>query len=116
MSRIKPYSHRTFLELSVGTTHTVEVLVHLRRSDLSWFNDSNGLSDHQAQVFTLIGRRILPKECGDEIETDLAAWRHKRRKIGILIGEKNIAESAAASGGSSSIVLGWRQKGQEEGR
>mmetsp|Transcript_37601 Transcript_37601/g.81936 ORF Transcript_37601/g.81936 Transcript_37601/m.81936 type:complete len:283 (+) Transcript_37601:235-1083(+) len=117
MSRIKPYSHRTFLELSVGTTHTVEVLVHLRRSDLSWFNDPNELSDHQTQLFTLIGRRILPKECGDDIETDLAAWRHKRRKIGILIGEKNIAESSATASGAAAAAAsasGRDKKGKKK--
>ena len=111
---VKPYSHRTFLELSVGTTHTVQVVIHLRRSDLEWFNNPNDLPDHQSQLFNLIGRRILPQECGEEIETDLAAWRRKRRKIGVLIGEKNIAAGGAQSSSapSSSSTLG---KGKKKG-
>ena len=92
----KPYSHRTFLELSVGTTHTVECIIHMRRANLGWFNAPERISDHQRQLFTLIGRRILPTECSEEIEADLATWRQKRAKIGVLIGEKNIAEAAAA--------------------
>ena len=93
---VHTYSHRTLLELSVGTTHTVECLVHMRRSDLEWFNAPDRVSDHQRQLFGLIGRRILPQERGEEIEADLSGWRQRRAKIGVLIGETNIAEAAAA--------------------
>jgi len=95
-TKTKAYSHRTFLELSVGTTHTLECIIHMQRADLDWFNAPEHISDHQRQLFALIGRRILPQECSEEIEADLATWRQKRAKIGVLIGEKNIAEAAAA--------------------
>lgn len=74
----------------------MECLVRMRRSDLEWFNAPDHVSDHQRQLFALIGRRILPQECGEEIEADLSGWRQKRAKIGVLIGETNIAEAAAA--------------------
>ena len=74
----------------------MECIIHLRREDLDGFNAPADISDHQRQLFTLIGRRILPQECSEEIEADLATCRQKRAKIGVLIGEKNIAEAAAA--------------------
>ena len=116
----KPYSHRTFLELSVGTTHTVECIIHMRRADLDWFNAPEHISDHQRQLFTLIGRRILPTECSEEIEADLATWRQKRAKIGVLIGEKNIAEAAAAvkaaTAAAAKAAGGGKKSGAGRGR
>ena len=107
----KPFSHRTFLELSCGTTHTVECIIHMRRADLDWFNAPENISDHQRQLFTLIGRRILPQECSEEIEADLATWRQKRAKIGVLIGEKNIAEAAAAVKAAAAAKAAGDKKG-----
>ena len=113
----KPYSHRTFLELSVGTTHTVECVIHMRRADLDWFNAPDNISDHQRQLFTLIGRRILPHECSEEIEADLATWRQKRAKIGVLIGEKNVAEAAAAvKAAAAAKAVGGKKGGAGRGR
>jgi len=60
------YDTRTLLELSVGKTHTVEVLVNLRMDDLDWWN--HDLTRHTEQLIKLISRRILPVECKDEIE------------------------------------------------
>ena len=103
----------------------MECIIHMRRSDLEWFNAPDDISDHQRQLFTLIGRRILPQECSEEIEADLATWRQKRAKIGVLIGEKNIAEAAAAvkaaaaakaAGGKKGTAgRGGRKKGGKKG-
>jgi len=89
----------------------VECIIHMRRSDLNWFNAPDNISDHQRQLFTLIGRRILPQECSEEIEADLANWRQKRAKIGVLIGEKNIAEAAAAVKAAAAAKAGGRKGG-----
>lgn len=70
------YSTRTSLELSVGEKNdlSVEVIVHLRRQDLKWWNDK--VKSHQKQLFKVITLRILPEECSDDIE----AWHSTKTK------------------------------------
>jgi hypothetical protein len=55
-------STRTFLELRVGTTHTVEVLLHVRHKDRAWF------SPLRDQFLHLLTTRVIPREFGEEIE------------------------------------------------
>uniref|UniRef100_A0A7S4V4P0 Uncharacterized protein n=1 Tax=Ditylum brightwellii TaxID=49249 RepID=A0A7S4V4P0_9STRA len=96
----KQYGSRTFLELGVGGTHTIEVLLNLRHVDIKWWNSD--VSSHQKQLFRLLGRRVLPAECSAEIEQ----YHHKKRrragggigKKSIVIGEKNIKAASAAGG------------------
>ena len=95
----------------------MECIIHMRRADLEWFNAPDNISDHQRQLFTLIGRRILRQECSEEIEADLATWRQKRAKIGVLIGEKNIAEAAAAvKAAAAAKAAGGKKVGAGRGR
>lgn len=79
--------------------HTLEVLLQLRSSDLTWWNSNN--HQHQRQLYKLIGRRILPVELGDEIQAD--PEREQRLKTvsgevvkrkGIVIGEVNLKKMA----------------------
>lgn len=53
----------------------------------------------------------MPQECSEEIEADLATWRQKRAKIGVLIGEKNIAEAAAAVKAAAAAKAAGGKKG-----
>jgi hypothetical protein len=55
-------STRTFLELRVGKTHTVEVLLHVRHKDRVWFTP---LRDEFLNHLT---KRVIPREFGQEIE------------------------------------------------
>lgn len=55
-------STRTFLELRVGNTHTVKVLLHVRHKDRAWFTP---LRD---QFLHLLTTRVIPREFGQEIE------------------------------------------------
>ena len=108
MAHKRTYGTRTLLELSVGNNSgrqlplSVEIIVHLRSADLKWWNDD--LFDHENQLLKIIGRRILPLECRDEVEG--TGSRIKSRRGGIrgscvVIGEKNLKRSVASSGGVS---------------
>lgn len=77
---------RTFLELRVGRTHTVNVLLHLRREDVEWFHSS--LEEHKQELFRLLSQHIIPNTCEQEIE------QYHDRCNGIYppvveVGEKN---------------------------
>ena len=71
---------RTFVELRVGAFQSVEVIIHVRRADISWFN---GTSSHATvncdviedggttifyQLIDIIQTSILPRMFADEIE------------------------------------------------
>ena len=75
--------------------HTLEVLLQLRSSDLTWWNSN--VSYHQRQLYKLIGRRILPSELGDEIQADAKREQGLKtvsgeivKRKGIVIGEVNL--------------------------
>ncbi|KAL7524419.1 hypothetical protein ACHAXR_000566, partial [Thalassiosira sp. AJA248-18] len=88
---------RTIFELRVGSTHTIEVLLQIRRSDIAWWNAN--LEIHERQLYKLIGRRVLPAECREEIEADRAKIRDaanntKQKKGEVVIGEANLKKDA----------------------
>ena len=56
-------STRTFLELHVGSTHTIEVVLHVRHKDLTWFTTL------REELLQLLSTRIVPREFEAEIET-----------------------------------------------
>lgn len=90
-------SPRTFLEVRVGDLHSAEVILHVRRDDIPWFN-SRGQA-HAAELFALLQTSILPRMFGDEVEESHAAKTSDTRppKLGPggipieSIGEKNKA-------------------------
>ena len=67
---MSPTTTRSRFDVRVGSIHTLEVLLQIRSSDLTWW-DSN-LRDHERQLYKLIGRRIVPLELNDEIQNDIA--------------------------------------------
>eukprot|EP00559_Dactyliosolen_fragilissimus_P005840 CAMPEP_0184858972 /NCGR_PEP_ID=MMETSP0580-20130426/3996_1 /TAXON_ID=1118495 /ORGANISM="Dactyliosolen fragilissimus" /LENGTH=279 /DNA_ID=CAMNT_0027355357 /DNA_START=62 /DNA_END=901 /DNA_ORIENTATION=+ len=54
------FENRTLLELRVGKTHLIEVLVYLRSEDVVWWNED--LSSHRTQLLEIISKRVLPIE------------------------------------------------------
>jgi len=99
-SRARKYETRTYLELSVGTTHLVEVVVHLRNADLHWWNKD--VSRHEAELMKIISRKILAVEevfrneilgKQSQLQSSDRKSARKIKKNEYMIGEKNIAES-----------------------
>jgi hypothetical protein len=83
---MKVIGPRTFIELRVGDFQSVEVVIHVRRADISWFNGTIshekvvcgtiGKTDAQTiftQVLDLIQTSILPRMFADEIEKNYYA-------------------------------------------
>lgn len=83
---------RVFLELVVGNTHSVEVLIHLRRNDAEWFHSS---PQHKEELLVLLGHKVLPKQFAKDIET-----YHEQRKpkdanaLIEVVGENNAPKKA----------------------
>jgi hypothetical protein len=73
---------RTFVELRVGDVQSVEVVIHVRRADISWFNGTiscmtvdsetirrkDGSANMFPEVLNIIQTSILPRMFSDEIE------------------------------------------------
>ena len=83
---------RTFLELRVGRTHMMDVLLYVRRSDLTWFHSS---PDHRRELLRLLSQQIVPKEYEEEIDS-YHALRNPKHRPPSAAGEKN---RPAAKGG-----------------
>jgi len=114
------YDTTTLLELSVGSTHTVEVLVRVRSKDLDWWNQD--LNYHLSQMFRLIGRNILPVECYDVIRPPIPSYDNDDdnggtsigigtgtggNDNGVIVGERNIATTNRRNKG---MIDGSRRK------
>lgn len=81
MASQRRFSTRTFLELRVGNTHTLEVLLHLRHKDRAWFG-----SEQREEVLQLLTTRVVPREFEKEIET----FHEKLNGIYVAkVGERN---------------------------
>lgn len=78
-------STRTFLELRVGRTHMVDVLLHVRRADVTWFHSS---VDNKKELLKLLSKQIIPKECEEEIDR-YHDVRNRLHRPPTIIGEKN---------------------------
>ncbi|KAL9190724.1 hypothetical protein ACHAXT_000430 [Thalassiosira profunda] len=107
---------RTLFELRVGSTHTIEVLLQIRSSDIPWWNAD--LRAHERQLHKLIGRRVLPVECRVEIEADRARIRakadfEKAKKGEVVIGESNLKKKATKEKGGGK-KRGAGKKGKKD--
>lgn len=100
---------RTLFEVRVGAFHTIEVLLQIRQSDVSWWNSD--LRCHERQLHKLLGLFVLPVECSEEIEEFHSKRKMKEeRKAGIYeaqkagkkkvnIGEDNLKKKASRKRG-----------------
>lgn len=60
------YRTRNLIELSVAGVFTVQVIVHLRASDVAWFNDD--FEKNNSELIAIISKEILPLTCREEVE------------------------------------------------
>lgn len=81
------YGSRTLLELRVGKTHTIDLLIYLRLRDMGWWYGN--ISYHQSQLINIIETRVLPKEFEQWVETycELKKGNQLTNKDGVLLGE-----------------------------
>ena len=91
---MKASGTRTYLEVKVGQSQCVAVLLYLRRPDMAWFNDQNDRLF--AEFLHLIEQQILPRMLTDELEENHHAQQRTKGKRpptlgpgGIPIAEKN---------------------------
>lgn len=83
---------RSFLQLRVGKTHTVEVLIHVRRRDAAWFAGGN---DARQGLLDMLSRRIIPREFGDDIERYHEKRNPQAQQKPVEVGEKNKPKKGA---------------------
>lgn len=97
---------RKLLEVRVGSMHTLEVLLQIRQGDISWWNSD--VYNHERELYKLIGRRIVPDECRDEIKNHALLMKgirgdnnenHKanKSKERVVIGEDNLKKITATA-------------------
>ena len=96
---------RTLFEVRVGAYHSIEVLLQIRQSDISWWNSD--LRNHERQLHKLLGRRVLPVECREEIEEFHSNRKiREERKAGganeVVVGEDNLKKNASRKRGNAS--------------
>lgn len=86
---MKVQRSRTYLEIRVSRAYCVEVVLHLRRKDLDWFNNDSE-TDHWKEFMFLLETSVIPRIFSDELEE-----RSSRVKIpplgpgGVPIAETN---------------------------
>ena len=80
---------RRCLDLRVGKSHWLQVVVHLRRIDFQWYKENE--DDITAEFLELLETSIVPRMFGKEIET-----YHKKKNPGVIpedetskVGSKN---------------------------
>ena len=109
-NRIRP---RSLEDIKIGSSHSCEVLFHLRRQDWDWY--INNEDEIEEEIFDLLSDRIIPRMFGKEIEY-YHAKRHPEKFPDIVVeetgtGSKNIknAAKAAAAAGNNTKKGGGRQ-------
>eukprot|EP00985_Skeletonema_marinoi_P005280 scaffold2279_cov133-Skeletonema_marinoi.AAC.9 len=112
---------RTLFEVRVGAYHTIEVLLQIRQSDISWWNSD--LRNHERQLHKLLGRRVLPVECREEIEEFHSKRRSREeRKAGfseaqkdgkkkVVVGEANLKKKASRNKRGNTSTKDKKKKG-----
>lgn len=65
----KNYYHtRNIIDIKVGKSHSIQIQLHLRINDVSWFNSNS--QTYMNQLCQLLSKDILPLECKVDIEKD----------------------------------------------
>jgi len=93
---------RTYFEVRVGRYQSAEVLLHLRRSDVPWFQENGEVL--QPELLRLLQSSVLPRLFANEIEQNHAAICHTKPPpnlgpggVPITIGEKNTQKKKASA-------------------
>ncbi|GAX19161.1 hypothetical protein FisN_3Lh105 [Fistulifera solaris] len=86
---------RTFLEIKVGQQQCVDVVLHIRRADISWFNEDKTPGNSKFnELLKLLEEKVIPRMFDDELEQKRAELNHEKVPPplgpgGIPIAEKN---------------------------
>jgi hypothetical protein len=83
-------STRTFMELRVGKSHLVEVLLQVRRADLEWYRSN--YDSIQEELLELMQENVLPRMCGEEIE-NYHRMKHSHLFPPDIAGSKNASKA-----------------------
>lgn len=93
---MKIFHPRTFLEVKVGQQQCVEVILHIRRSDIQWFNsEENHVEENKFnELLKLLESKVVPRMFDDELEEKRAELNDEKLPPplgphGIPIAEKN---------------------------
>ena len=104
------YETRNEMELSVGTSHIVDVLLQLRQDDLKWFNDN--VTTHEAELMEIVSTKILAveetfrnevlaakKRVVPTIQTEsIGTGKRGKKQPKVIIGEKNLDSDGEVKG------------------
>lgn len=114
---------RTFLEVRVGAAlQSAEVVLHVRRADISWFNNDSKGNDYVVfqELLELLQASVLPRMFADEIEANNnAKTRHANQPlppelgpggIPVTVGEKNSAAAAKKKNAAAPHGAAKRQR------
>lgn len=112
---------RTLFEVRVGAYHTIEVLLQIRQSDIAWWNSD--LRHHERQLHKLLGRRVLPVECREEIEefhSKRKMWEERKAGLSeaqkdgkkkVIVGEDNLKKKASRNKRGNTSTKDKKKKG-----
>ena len=84
---------RTFMELRVGKSHLVEVLLQVRRADLGWYRSN--YDTIQKELLELLQENVLPRMCGEEIE-NYHRMKHPHLFPPDIAGSKNTSKAKSS--------------------
>ena len=91
----RKYVTQNFLELSVGSSFMVEIIIHMRSTDLDWWNKE--VSKHEAELMTVISRKIISQE--EVFRNEILGANDKcGASKQVIIGEKNLASTGKTDG------------------
>jgi hypothetical protein len=99
-------STRTFMELRVGKSHLVEVLLQVRRADLGWYRSN--YDTIQEELLELLQENVLPRMCGQEIE-NYHRMKHPHLFPPDIAGSKNNNKASSKAKTKSGKPAGRRR-------
>jgi hypothetical protein len=101
---------RTLLELQVGKSHLVEILLQIRRVDIPWF-ETNAATIWE-EILDLLERSVIPRMCGDELERYHMARHPTQFPPETAVGQKNKTGrgNTTATGKKASMGKGGKRK------
>lgn len=100
------YRTRNLLDLKVGKSHCIQIILNLRAKDLNWFDDNS--NEYMKELIEIMSTSILPKECKGDIIS--APHNLKDDK------KSNVGKNNAKRGPKSSASLTRPNKRKKETR
>ncbi len=101
---LSDYQTRNLLDIKVGKKHCIQIRLHLRPQDLSWFNSNSALYKNEL-LNDIVSKQILPLECKEDIEK-----YYSRNKKGLPVGGGKDGDNEIGKG----EMNGLKRKNDEE--